>query len=268
MPIKAEGVSHFYHDITALESVDLEIRRGELVVLCGRNGSGKSTLLKCLAGLQKPSRGIITIDGQPAVKARRKVGLAIQFPERALFGRTIYDDLAFAPKNAGLKAEEISDRVTYSVNAVGLPDNLLAQPHTSLSYGQKRLAGIACILSARPACLFLDEPTAGLDYPGKQRIREFLCSLNKTGVTIVIASHDPEIFSDICSRVIVLEAGRIVADDVPGHASLARAGIRSEILELSRRLRDCGFDVPETFSPEELADRVAEVIRDESAGNC
>ncbi|WP_424359036.1 energy-coupling factor ABC transporter ATP-binding protein [Methanocella sp. MCL-LM] len=268
MSIKAEGVSHYYRDATALAAVDLEIRQGELVVLCGRNGSGKTTLLKCLAGLQKPSRGHVSIDGQPAAKARSKVGLAIQFPERALFGRTIYDDIAFAPKNAGLKAEEIGDRVTFARAAVGLSDSLLAQPHTSLSYGQKRLAGLASVLSGRPAYLFLDEPTAGLDYPGKQRIMGLLEGLNHAGVTIVLASHDPSFFADICSRLIVIEAGRIVFDGAPEKADLAQAGIRSDMIELARQLKACGFDVPETFSPEELADRVAEVIRRESAGDC
>ncbi|CAJ36970.1 energy-coupling factor ABC transporter ATP-binding protein [Methanocella arvoryzae] len=267
MPVKAEGVSHFYYDVTALDAVELEIGPGELVAVCGRNGSGKSTLLKCLAGLQKPSMGTVTIDGQPAAKARSKVGLAIQFPERALFGKTIYDDLAFAPKNAGLKDEDVSRRVAYAKEAIGMPDSLLTQPHASLSYGQKRLAGIASVLSARPAYLFLDEPTAGLDYPWKRRIAELLRSLNRSGVTIVIASHDPSFFADICSRLIILDGGQVVSDGAPVKVDLARAGIRSDTLALARKLKECGFDVPETFSPEDLADRVAEVIRRESAGH-
>lgn len=268
MSVKAEGVSHFYHDTTALDSVDLEIGQGEIVVICGRNGSGKSTLLKCLAGLQKPSAGRVTIDGLPVAKARGKIGLAVQYPEKALFGRTLYDDLAFSPKNAGLQPGEVSQCIDYAANAVGLPGSLLSQPHTSLSYGQKRLAGLACILSGKPSWLFLDEPTAGLDYPGKQRIAALLSNLHITGVTIVLASHDPSFFAGICNRLVVLEAGRIVADGLPETIDLARAGIRSDTMELARRLNSCGFDVPETFSPEALADCLAEVIGRANTGHC
>lgn len=264
MSIKAEGVSHFYQVVKALDSIDLEIRPGELVVLCGKNGSGKSTLLKCLAGLQKPSQGRVAIDGMPAVKARSKVGLAVQYPERALFGKTVAEDLAFSPKNAGLQPGEVSRRIEHAAKSVGLSASLLVKPHTYLSYGQKRLAGIASILSVRPSYLFLDEPTAGLDYPGKQRISELLRSLNREGVTIVLASHDPSFFAGLCSRLIMLEAGRIISDGAPVKADLARAGIRSDTLELARLLRRCGFDVPETFSPEVLADSIAEVIEREN----
>ena len=267
MSIKAEGVSHFYHGITALDAIDLDIRQGEIVVLSGKNGSGKSTLLKCMAGIQKPTRGTVTIDGKSAGNSRLKVGLAIQFPEKALFGRTVYDDLAFAPKNRGLPTEELKVCVATAKDAVGLSDDLLAQPHTSLSYGQKRLAGLACILSGTPDYLFLDEPTAGLDYPGKLRIKRLLEKLAGSGVTIVVASHDPSLFTGIANRILLLESGRIVVDSEPGKADLIRAGFRSETLALARRLNGCGFEVPETFSPEELAENVAEVIRRESAGD-
>lgn len=261
MSIKAEGLSHFYDHLPALEAVDLEVGTGELIVLCGRNGSGKSTLLKCLAGLQKPSRGSVTIDGLPAEKARHRVGLAIQFPERALFEKTVYDDVAFLPKNLGLRPDEVQERVAKASVAVGLSEDLLAQPHGSLSYGQKRLAGLACILSGSPACLFLDEPTAGLDYPGRQRIRGLLRNQSRSGVTIVVATHDPSFFAGICSRLIVLKAGRIAFDGAPEEADLAEVGIRSDTLELALRLRSCGLEVRRTFSPEELADSIAEAIR-------
>ena len=158
--------------------------------------------------------------------------------------------------------------MTCALAAVGLSDSLLAQPHTSLSYGQKRLAGIASVISGRPAYLFLDEPTAGLDYLGKQRIVGLLKGLIDAGVTIVLASHDPSFFAGICNRLIVIETGRIIFDGAPEKADLGMAGIRSDTMELARKLRDCGFDVPETFSPEELADSVAEVIRRESADHC
>jgi len=267
MSIKVEKVSQVFQNITALDAIDLDIPRGGLVILSGKNGSGKSTLLKCMAGIQKPTSGTVTIEGRPAGQSRHKVSLAIQFPEKALFGRTVYDDLAFAPKNKGLQPAGLKACVNAAKEAVGLSDELLAQPHTSLSYGQKRLAGLACVLSGRPEYLFLDEPTAGLDYQGKLRINLLLEKLIRSGVTIVVASHDPSRFSGIASRLIVLEAGRIVVDSMPVKADLTRAGFRSETLELARRLNGCGFNVGETCSPEELAESVAEVIRRESADN-
>lgn len=265
MSLKAEGLSHFYHGLAALDSVALDLPAGSLAVVCGSNGSGKSTLLRCLAGLQKPSKGKVTIDGLPVSRARRNVALAIQYPERALFSRTLADDLAFAPENAGLSPREVADRVDRSLAAVGLSPDLLTRSHKGLSYGQKRLAGLAAVLSGGPSYLFLDEPTAGLDYAGKQRIRSLLAGLVNAGTTVVVASHDPALFLEGCQQLIVLKEGRVVSAEPPDKTDLGAAGIRSDTLALAQKLRALGWGVPETFSPELLADQIAEVILGESA---
>lgn len=267
MPVKAESLSCRYSGITVLDSIDLCISDGEIALICGRIGSGKSTLLRCLAGLRKPSHGRVFIDGRPAEKMRSSIGLSIQYPERALFERTLYEDIAFTLKNRGKTPDETLALVKKAINDTGLPEQALSQSHNFLSHGQKRLAAFAAVLSGQPKYLFLDEPVAGLDYPGKLRVLQLLQSLSRSGTTIIVASHDYRSFLTICHRLIVLEAGRIVVDSPPGQADLVKAGIASDTLALAKRLRERGWTVPETFSPEALADCIAEVITSESAGH-
>jgi energy-coupling factor transport system ATP-binding protein len=261
--LKAEAISHRYEGMKApaLGPVSLDIKNGELVVVCGSNGSGKSTLLRCLAGLAKPSSGHVTIDGQAAERSRRKIGFAVQFPERALFERTAFDDVAFGPRNMGMPADEVKRRTEAAADAVGLGRELLGAAPGSLSYGQKRLLAIACAIVHGPEYLFLDEPAAGLDSRGRKRIVELIKRLHDEGMTIVVAAHDPAGLLDGCSRLIALEDGRIVVDGPPTFASARRAGIRSETMELAEQLKGRGMKVRETFSPEALAEDTAEALR-------
>ncbi|HMK45940.1 MAG TPA: ATP-binding cassette domain-containing protein [Methanocella sp.] len=271
MPVKAERLSMTYPGSTvpALDSVSLEVHDGEIAVLFGANGSGKSTLLRCLSGLAKPTEGTITIDGTPAEQARRRVSLAIQFPERALFEPTIYDDIAFGPRNhrRGTTEQEAIDLlVREAADAAGLPLETLSMHHRSLSYGQRRLAAIASVIATKPGYLFLDEPAAGLDTGALRRITRLVRRLKAGGTTIVIASHDPLAFMDGCDRLIVLKAGQVAVDRPPLDADLVEAGIVSDTLAVARALQRRGWDVPETFSPETLADSIAETIHHEDSG--
>jgi energy-coupling factor transporter ATP-binding protein EcfA2 len=263
MSLKADGVSYFYAGagVPAISSINLEIKKGELAIVCGKNGSGKSTLLRCLAGLAKPSQGRVTIDGRAAERSRRNVGLAIQFPERALFERTVYDEIAFGPRNMGLPPDEVERLTMSAIDAAGIGRDLLPVQPRSLSYGRKRLVAIACAIAHGPGYLFLDEPAAGLDYQGRRRISCLIRGLNASGMTIVVASHDPSDLLDACSRLIVLDGGRVVADGLPAAERLEQAGISSDTIELIRRLKACGIEVRETFSPEALADQIAEAAR-------
>ncbi|HEY3272770.1 MAG TPA: ABC transporter ATP-binding protein [Methanocella sp.] len=263
MSLKAEAVSYRYESIKtpALDAASLEIKKGELVAVCGSNGSGKSTLLRCLAGLAKPSSGYVTIDGHAAERSRRKIGFAVQFPERALFERTAFDDVAFGPRNMGKPVDEVKRRVETAVDAVGLSRDLLgASPH-SLSYGQKRLLAIACAIVHGPEYLFLDEPAAGLDSQGRRKITGLISELNSAGMTVVVASHDPTALLDNCSRLIALKDGRIIVDGPPTYANARLAGIRSETMELAEQLKSRGMNIQETFSPEALADMIAEALK-------
>lgn len=261
MSLKAEGLTYLYEgeQMPALDLINIGIGKGELVLFCGKNGSGKSTLLRCMAGLAKPSGGSALIDGENAHKARQKIGFAIQFPERALFARTIYDDLAFAPRNMGMPEKSVQSCVENAVRLVGLEVDLHTSPRR-LSYGQKRLAAFACAVAHGPEYLFLDEPGAGLDYCGKQRIARIINELSNSGKTIVIATHDPLFLLGDCTRIVLLEAGRVVTNAQPLPEAVASAGITSDTLALAKRLNACGHNVRETLSPEELADDIAEVL--------
>jgi energy-coupling factor transport system ATP-binding protein len=261
--LKAEQVSYRYAGAgtPALDAVSIDVKKGELAVVCGRNGSGKSTLLRCLAGLLKPSSGHVTLEGQRAESARRKIGFAVQFPERALFEHTAFDDVAFGPRNMGMPADEVQRRVEMAVDAVGLGRDLLNAAPRSLSYGQKRLLAIACAIVHKPEYLFLDEPAAGLDCRGRKRIVELVNRLHNDGMTIVIVAHDPASLLDSCSRLIALEEGRIVVDGPPTFEIARRAGIRSETMELVEQLKGRGMKVRVTFTPETLAEDIAEALK-------
>lgn len=263
MSLKAGDLSYRYDGASApaISSIDLEICKGEIAVLCGKNGSGKSTLLRCLAGLAKPAHGWISIDGHEAQKSRRNIGFAIQFPERALFERTVYDEVAFGPRNMGMSPEEVNRLTEHAIDSVGISRDLINVPPRSLSYGQKRLVAIACAIAHGPGYLFLDEPAAGLDYQGRRRIAGLVRGLNASGMTIIVASHDPVDLLDAGSRLLVLDRGRIIASGTPSAEILKQAGISSDTVELVLRLKRCGVNLPETFLPEALADSIAEVIK-------
>lgn len=263
MPLKAEAISYGYEGmkIPALNSVSLDIRKGEFALVCGNNGSGKSTLLRCLAGLARPSSGHVTIDGHDAAVSRPKIGLAVQFPERALFERTAFDDLAFGPRNMGMPADEVKRQVESAVDAVGFGRELLGVSPRTLSHGQKRLLAIACAIAHGPGYLFLDEPAAGLDYQGRKTIIRLISELNSGGMTVVVATHDPAGMLDRCTRLVALDGGRVVVDATPSFASARQAGIRSETMELAGQLKCRRTEVKETFSPEALADCISEALK-------
>jgi energy-coupling factor transport system ATP-binding protein len=263
LPVIATGVSHVYRrgepqEARALDHVDIVIETGEFVLITGAAGSGKTTLLQSLCGLQWPAEGHITIDGIEASKARGAAAMAIQFPERALFASTVYDDLAFGPLNMGLKKDGARERVLEAAGAVGLSEELLSSGPGTLSHGQRRLAALAGVIAVKPRYLFLDEPTAGLDPRVRSRVIRALVELNRAGMAIVVASHDLEHFLGVCGRLVVLEHGRIVIDGKPDEL-VTMEGIESMGLALppsvaaARWLRRRGVAVQWDVSPEELA---------------
>ncbi len=148
MALVASGVKVVYSkgepdEIRALDDVSLNVPEGEFVLIAGRSGSGKSTLLQCLSGLLRPASGKISLDGADAGKSRKLIGLAVQFPERALFEKTLYDDIAFGPRNMGMREDEVNEKVMAAIKITGLDVSLLKGSPRSLSHGQKRLAALA-----------------------------------------------------------------------------------------------------------------------------
>ncbi len=197
----------------ALRGVTLHIARGEKVALVGPNGAGKSTLILHFNGILRPTRGRIWVDGLevteehlPQIRAR--VGLVFQDPDDQLFSPTVFDDVAFGPRHMGLPEPEVQERVAEALAAVGLTGFEDRVPH-HLSAGEKKRVAIATVLAMRPSILVLDEPTTGLDARARRALLRLLCELP---VTMLIATHDLRLASVLCTRTLVMDGGRIVAD--------------------------------------------------------
>ena len=200
--LEVKNLTHIYSagtpfEHTALENVSFSLDRGEFIGVIGHTGSGKSTLMQHLNGLLKPDSGTVLLDGTDiwldkkfTRQTRFRVGLVFQYPEYQLFEETVYKDIAFGPKNMGLKAEETDRRVREAVAAVGIDEELLSVSPFDLSGGQKRRVAIAGVLAMEPELLILDEPTAGLDPAGREEILSYIDGYRKAkNATIMMVSH-------------------------------------------------------------------------------
>ena len=248
MPIlSAKGVTHLYNKGTpsqskAIYDINVDIEEGELVGIIGHTGSGKSTLVQHFNGLLKPENGQIIVDGKDIWKdkkstreARFKLGLCFQYPEYQLFEETVYKDISFGPKNMGLKEEEIHKRVLLAAEYVGLKKELLEKSPFDLSGGEKRRAAIAGVIAMQPKVLILDEPTAGLDPKGRDRILEMIKSYReRTGSTVLLVSHSMEDVAKIATKVLVMNKGQV-----------EMYGTVDEVYSHSVELRNIGLNVPQ-----------------------
>ncbi len=214
MPLlTATEVTYTYPDGRhALQGVNLKIYPGEKVGLLGLNGAGKSTLLLCLAGVLWP-RGEITVQGVSLSRQTRrqigpKVGLLFQDPNDQLFMTTVFEDVAFGPQNLGLPLNQVEERVSQALAMVGAADFTQRFTH-HLSFGEKKRVALATILAMEPDLLLLDEPTSNLD---PKRRRELLDIIAQRPQAMLIATHDLAMAQAVCSRIIILEQGLVVAD--------------------------------------------------------
>ena len=197
----------------ALKGIDLTLHKGQSLGIVGSNGAGKSTLLLQLTGINRPSSGKIEINSLEVNKKnlaqiRKDIGFVFQNPEDQLFTTSIYEDVAFGPKNYKLSRQEVDKRVTESLEKVGILELKNRAPYR-LSGGQKNLAAIATAISMEPSILIMDEPTSALDPKSR---RKLINLLNSFDYTKIIASHDLDMILDTCERTIVLKNGQIVAD--------------------------------------------------------
>ena len=197
----------------ALRGVDFKIGHGEKVALLGPNGAGKSTLLLHTDGLLSPASGEVVVCGMPVERktladVRRRVGMVFQNPDDQLFMPTVEEDVAFGPLNMGLDAGEVEMRISAAMRAVGA-EGLRKRSPMQLSGGQKRAVALATVLAMRPQILVLDEPTANLD--GRTR-RSLMSVLGRIDSTCIIATHDLAVARALCTRAIVIDEGRVVAD--------------------------------------------------------
>lgn len=240
---------------TALDGVNLTIRRGEAVALVGPSGSGKSTLVLHLNGLLVPQSGTVVVAGHDTAdrKAhdalRRRVGLVFQSPESQLFAETVAEDVSFGPRNHGL--DRIDQRVDDALLSVGLPpgDYRQRNPFT-LSGGEKHRVALAGVLASSPDVLVLDEPAAGLDPSGADELDAILSELSAAGVTVLRVTHDLCRAAACCDRIVCLRGGR-VAFDLPAAEALsgpdrfeALGTAEPPGLAIVRALRDRGWAIP------------------------
>jgi len=215
--IRIEDLSYAYPDgRQALSGINLNVRRGESVALIGPNGAGKSTLLLHLNGILQGS-GRVTVFSLPVAEKnlkeiRRRLGLVFQNPDDQLFSPTVYEDVAFGPLYQGLGPEEVAACVTSALAAVSMQAYTRRISH-HLSTGEKKRIAIATVLSMKPEVLVLDEPTAGLDPRAR---RGLINLLRELPVTMLAASHDLRMVSELFPRMVVMDEGRIVADGPTG----------------------------------------------------
>ena len=228
MAIKLENVNYIYGadtelSVAALKDVNLEIRDGEFIGLIGHTGSGKSTLVQHLNGLLRASSGAIYYNGKNIYdkdykmkELRSKVGLVFQYPEHQLFEVDVFSDVCFGPKNLGLSKEETEMRAKEALQLVGMDEKFYDQSPFDLSGGQKRRVAIAGVLAMKPEMLVLDETTAGLDPKGRDEILGQIAGLRRqTGITIVLVSHSMEDVANYVDRIIVMNHGSVMFDDIP-----------------------------------------------------
>ena len=236
----------------ALDDVDLDIPSGEYMALLGHTGSGKSTLIQHLNGLLTPSSGRVLLDGEDihrskeALRAVRfRVGLVFQYPEYQLFEETVYKDIAFGPKNMGLKADEIEEHVRRGAYFAGVDTALFDASPLELSGGQKRRIAIAGVMAMEPDVLVLDEPIAGLDPAGCRSILANIAEYHRsTGSTVILVTHDMDVAATQAQRLVVMRDGAV-----------ALSGPPTEIFSKPEELRSMGLDIPDAAS-------LAQAIRD------
>ena len=245
--ITLENISYVYSpgtpfEVRALDAIHLNIRANAITGLIGHTGSGKSTLVQMLNGLTKPTSGRVLLDGQDIWEkpkeirqVRFRVGLVMQYPEYQLFDETVRADIGFGPKNMGLSAEEIAERVAEAAALTELDEALLDHSPFDLSGGQKRKVAIAGVMAMRPEVLVLDEPAAGLDPRGRDTILRMLRDYQrKTGATVIIVSHSMEDMARFCDDIVVLAHGRLVMQ-----------GSGREVFSRAEELAAVGLNIPE-----------------------
>lgn len=231
-------------ETAAVDDVSFDVEQGDLIGVIGHTGSGKSTLIQHLNGLLEPHSGKVIVDGKDIwEKNNRKnirqirfaVGLCFQYPEYQIFEETVFKEIAFGPKQMGLDDEEIKNRVYESMDFVGISRDIENKSPFDLSGGQKRRVAIASIIAMNPKVLILDEPCAGLDPQGRDRILSLIKDYqNRKGNTVILVSHSMEDVAKICRKVLVMNKGK-----------LAMYGTVDEVYSHSAELKSMGLNVPE-----------------------
>lgn len=280
MSIILDHVNYIYEAGTAMEhvalkDVNLVIPDGQFIGLIGHTGSGKSTMVQLLNGLLVPTSGNVYYNGADIhdkdynkKELRSKVGLVFQYPEHQLFEIDVFSDVCFGPKNLGLDKKEVELRAYAALKQVGLEDEYFYQSPFDLSGGQKRRVAIAGVLAMKPEVLILDEPTAGLDPKGRDEILDQIKALQKeTGITVILVSHSMEDVAKYVERIIVMNKGQVMFDDVPKevfrhYKELEAVGLAApQVTYIMQALKKSGFHVDTDITTiEEAKDAILKAL--------
>lgn len=234
--IEIKNLSHYFSDGTAgLSDINLKIEKGEFTVIAGRNGSGKTILVRHINGLLKPGAGEVIVSGLNAWKDQNKVrqtaGLMFQDADNQIIGETVKKDIAFGPKNLGLKKQEVNRRIEEMLQLTGLENKSDSFSHI-LSGGEKRRLALAGVLALQPEILILDEPFSNLDYPGTKKLLKKIVDLNNNGITIILITHDLSKVLAYADKLVILEKGRIAKHGLPYKLldELEKYGVRKPVI--------------------------------------
>ena len=232
-------------EVQVLSDISFSIDGSESVGIVGKVGCGKTTLIKHLNGLLMPDSGTVTVDGLPSSEKEvcKKVGILFQHPSKQLFCNTVFEDIAYGPKNFGVRGEDLDNCVHEAIKEVGLAEEILERSPFSLSGGEMRLVALAGVLSSFPNHIVLDEPTSGLSSSGKANLFSILDSLKKNGVGIVLVSHQLEDVLDVVDRLIYLDNGKIIFEGTPSEYLESMPSPVPQVTELMRGLKRSGIDV-------------------------
>lgn len=250
----------------ALDDVSVSIDKGEIVAVIGHTGSGKSTLVQHLNGLLKPDAGQVAVDdvnlaGKDAAakKARQLVGMVFQYPEHQIFAETVYEDIAFGPRNRGFQPEEVDKQVREAMAFVGLDFETFAKRSPfQLSGGQMRRVAIAGVVAMNPDYLVLDEPSAGLDPRSRNAVFKEIIALHQSrGIAIVLVTHSMEEAVKYAKRLLVINQGKILFDGNPAdifrnhQQKLVEVGMdEPQVFKLADLLRRQGMELPQGITDE------------------
>ncbi|WP_461248129.1 ATP-binding cassette domain-containing protein [Treponema sp. R6D11] len=240
--IEIKNVKYTYnpsspYEKKALKGINLSINEGEIVSIVGHTGSGKSTLIQIIAGLLMPTSGVCRVfdvdtnDKNKLAEVRKNIGMVFQYPENQIFEETVFDEIAFAPKNFGLSGDDLKEAVFWAADALRIPNEMLDEMPHHLSGGWKRKIAIASVLAFKPKLLILDEPTAGLDPVSRRDLIELIRKISKD-TSVVFISHYMQEIAEIADRIIVMNKGRVLLDGKPKDI-------------LTPKLEEIGLDIPD-----------------------
>jgi energy-coupling factor transport system ATP-binding protein len=265
----------------ALQNITFTLADGEFLGIAGHTGSGKSTLIQHMNGLVHPTHGRVVVNGadiadkEAAAKARCDVGLVFQYPEHQLFAATVFDDVAFGPRNMGVASDQLEERVREAMKLVELDfDTLRGKSPFELSGGQQRRVAFAGVLAMSPRTLILDEPVAGLDPESREDFLQLIATLHeREGMTVVMVSHSMDDLARFCTRILVLNRGSLFALGSPAQVFSDADALKGVGLDvpsaqhLANTLCEGGVKLPrnpDVYTVETLADALASLYREKA----